>query len=325
MAATNRPVILLPAYGCYDLVTAALAASVRIRFYDLDPETLGPDWSSLQAALSDDTAAVVVAHLYGIPVDLGRVRALVDHAGALLVEDAAMGTGGSFGGRALGAAGDFGVLSFGRGKGVTSGGGGALLAHSARAKTWLMAYPEDQKAGHGIRSLLASGAQWLLARPAWYGIPSALPGLQLGETVFHPPHRATPMPLAARALLSQSIRYAEKESRIRRSNAGRLAKNLSFVSRVPEARGGTAGYLRLPVLVEGKLLTAFRSPRSRALGIMPGYPRPLPELPVTFELEGTAPGARELAQSLFTVPTHSRLSSSDLTRIEAWVEQLRRG
>ena len=322
-AVTNRPVVLLPAYGCYDLVTAALAARVRIRFYDVDPETLGPDWTSLTAALSNDTAAVLVAHWYGIPVELARVRILADRVGAILIEDAAQGIGGSYQGRALGSTGDFGVLSFGRGKGVTSGGGGALLANTAVAITWLRSANAWPRAELGVRGLLASMAQWILARPSWYGIPSALPGLQLGETVFHPPHAPHPMSRSASGLLSQSLRYAARESEIRRTNAASLAPTISAIAMIPQAVEGSAGYLRLPVVVEAKRRPAFRSAEAQVLGIMPGYPRPLPELPVESEGKENIPGARQLSQSLFTLPTHSRLSFVDLSRISKWAERLR--
>src|SRR5690606_30963020 len=68
--------IALPAYGCYDLATACDGAGVEVLLYDLDPETLGPDWDSLGWALREGARAIVVAYLYGMPVDLVRVRAL---------------------------------------------------------------------------------------------------------------------------------------------------------------------------------------------------------------------------------------------------------
>ncbi|MGH7657720.1 MAG: hypothetical protein ACREL6_05755, partial [Gemmatimonadales bacterium] len=35
--------VALPAWGCYDLATAADMAGATVRLYDLDPGTLGPD------------------------------------------------------------------------------------------------------------------------------------------------------------------------------------------------------------------------------------------------------------------------------------------
>ena len=51
-ARPDRPTVALPAWACYDLATAADAADVGVVLYDLDPATLGPDWASLDRALS---------------------------------------------------------------------------------------------------------------------------------------------------------------------------------------------------------------------------------------------------------------------------------
>ncbi|HXE57205.1 MAG TPA: hypothetical protein VNK43_04330, partial [Gemmatimonadales bacterium] len=57
-AAGGAPVAL-PAYGCYDLATAADAADVRVVLYDLDPLTLGPEWGSLERVVAAGVAGVV--------------------------------------------------------------------------------------------------------------------------------------------------------------------------------------------------------------------------------------------------------------------------
>ncbi|HET9275331.1 MAG TPA: DegT/DnrJ/EryC1/StrS family aminotransferase, partial [Gemmatimonadales bacterium] len=113
--------IALPAWCCYDVATAADGAGVRVVLYDLDPSTLSPDLGSLERVLARGASAVVVAHLYGYPVDLRAVRDLADRAGALLIEDAAQGVGGRYEGRPLGVYAPLAVLSFGRGKGRTGG------------------------------------------------------------------------------------------------------------------------------------------------------------------------------------------------------------
>ena len=42
--ASPRVRVALPAYGCYDLATAAVGAGSDVAFYDVDPGTLGPEW-----------------------------------------------------------------------------------------------------------------------------------------------------------------------------------------------------------------------------------------------------------------------------------------
>lgn len=89
-----RGTVALPAYGCVDLIAAAVRARVRVRLYDVDPATLSPDLDSVRQALARGADAVVVAHFYGYPADIPGVRALADAAGARVIEDAAQHAGG---------------------------------------------------------------------------------------------------------------------------------------------------------------------------------------------------------------------------------------
>src|SRR6266545_7201880 len=130
-ALRDRPgaAVALPAYACYDLATAADGAGVSVFLYDVDPHTLAPDLAQLRAALNQGAAAVVVVHLYGYPVDLAQVSAVAAETGAVVIEDAAQAAGAVVKDRPAGTQGSLTVLSFGRGKGLTGGSGGALLAN----------------------------------------------------------------------------------------------------------------------------------------------------------------------------------------------------
>jgi hypothetical protein len=67
----------------------------------------------------------------------------------------------------------------------------------------------------------------------------------------------------------------------------------------------------------------FRPDAARRLGIMPGYPRSLGDLPGFGERvrarERPMAGARRLAASLVTLPTHSLLREGDLRALESWI------
>ena len=65
----RAPTVALPAYGCFDLATAAIGAGAKVRLYDLDPATLGPLDSSLSEAIEAGIDGLVLAHLYGIPAE----------------------------------------------------------------------------------------------------------------------------------------------------------------------------------------------------------------------------------------------------------------
>ena len=180
--------VAIPNYGCFDIGTAAKASNCEVALYDIQPETLGPHFASLKAALESGARTVVVAHLFGIPVDLDRCRALCSEYDAVLVEDAAQGVGGEWNHRPLGSIGDLGVLSFGRGKGRTGGSGGALLANDSTgtaALELIQDVPAD--GGRGLVGLIKLAGQLILGRPPLFRLAAAIPLLKLGETIYREP------------------------------------------------------------------------------------------------------------------------------------------
>lgn len=162
-------------------------------------------------------------------------------------------------------------------------------------------------------------AQWALARPALYALPMALPSLRLGETVFRQPEPAQRMNEVSGKILGQTIRTIEPEAVIRRLNAARLSAIFPAGVTLPRGPVGRPGFLRLPFLLPPGLRIPANSPGARRMGIMPGYPRPLHTLPGPTAATRTLPGATHLAESLFTMPVHSRLNTRDLSALEAWI------
>lgn len=314
--------VALPAYGCFDLATAAIGAGAKVRLYDIDPVSLGPDMDQLATLLRDGVNTVVVTHLYGVPVDMMAVQDLARSTGALVIEDAAQGAGGSIAGKPLGAFGDLSVLSFGRGKGITGIRGGALLS---RADEPPLA-PIALQASRGLGELLRGIAQYTLGRPSVYGVPLLVPGLRLGETVFHEPWAPRAMSRAAAAMAAYSLQSVEKSSSGRRSVAQRLLTALAPTTHLGTriAREAREGFLRLPILAPSNAMRELLVTRGARHGIARGYPitlRALPELQA--HLVGDAlpiSGAQELSARLVTLPTHEFVTDDDVAMLVRCVE-----
>lgn len=323
--------VALPAYSCYDVATAAIGAGARVALYDVSPETLGPDLDSLRSVIRDGATAIVVAHLYGLPVDLSPVRELARESDAAVIEDAAQGIGGAFRGRPLGTLGDVGVLSFGRGKGLTGGAGGLLLANNELGRRLLeRARPVPGAGRRGWADLARATATWILGRPELYRVPTAIPLLRLGDTVYRRPHVPRLGTAAMHGVLSRTTMSVEAEAETRRRHAGRLLAALSAAEAplrpFPVPTGATPGYLRLPLLSRESGVRDLARDAGRDLGVMPGYPMPLSRLPplrdaLTPSSHGDVPGARALAERLLTLPTHGRLTEGDCRRLEAWLRE----
>jgi perosamine synthetase len=316
----TRPTVAMPAWGCYDLMTAADIADAEVVLYDLDPATLAPASESFAAALERRPTAVVVAHWFGLPVALAPLIAASRVAGATLIEDAAQGVGGMIGERPLGSLGDFGVLSFGRGKGRTGGGGGALLANNAVAAAQLERVTHRVAIARSAkRGLAALAAQWAVGRPWTYAIPSSIRWLRLGETVYHPPSPIRAMAEWSAAVAGALWRRSMLESAARRAVAAHWSEVVvrsTTLSAFTEQTGTTAGWLRFPVMVSDP--EALRDGGARRLGIMPGYEGILADLPLApGRLANGGPwrGAAQLASRLRTLPSHSLLRAGDVTAI----------
>ena len=318
--------VALPAFSCFDVGAAAVGVGATITLYDVDPGTLSPDIDSLRRTIAAGARVIVIAPLYGYPINWDPIEALVGQTGAIAIEDAAQGDGGFWRGRPIGSFGPMSVLSFGRGKGWTGGSGGALLMRSsATTEPSVAPASGDDRVAEG-RRLLAFAVQWAMGRPSLYSIPAALPWLHLGETVYRAPGPIRQMASSVSAGIAATRADARQEAVVRRGNAERLTAALqarSAVCPTGVCYGGVAGYLRLAVRVPGGL-EALRDPRrARRLGIMRSYPQILAHLPaVRSRMKMTASrwrGAESLVRSLVTFPTHSLLAAEDFDAVVSQV------
>ena len=323
--------VALPAYACYDVATAADGAGVPVLLYDVDPETLGPDLAQIARLLRHGARTIVVAHLYGCPVDLTEINALASAAGALVIEDAAQAAGATVKDRPAGSQGSLAILSFGRGKGLTGGSGGAILAMDEAGEGIVGRIRRHRRlaaGGRGWPDFAALSAQWMFQHPRLYAIPAALPMLHLGETRYRQPRPLRGPTTVACRVTAASWAAAEREVDVRRRNAQRLLAALApepAFQTIALSEQTRAGFLRLPAVMSAAARAAASQRAAQSLGIMPGYPQPLSELqPLRrrcLNRDDHFPGSRLLAKRLCTFPTHGRLTVGDLGGLERWIRE----
>jgi dTDP-4-amino-4,6-dideoxygalactose transaminase len=107
--------------------TAALFGATIV-FADIQPDTANIDPRAVQAAITSRTKAIVAVDYAGHPADLDQLRAIADHHGIFLIEDAAHSIGSTYRGRPVGSIADITTFSFFPTKNVTTGEGGALAS-----------------------------------------------------------------------------------------------------------------------------------------------------------------------------------------------------
>ncbi len=103
-------------------------------FVDVTVPTYGIDVSQLEAARSERTRAVMVAHTLGNPFDVKAVQAFCRQHGLWLVEDACDALGATFEGRSVGTFGELATVSFYPAHHITTGEGGAVVTNTGRLR-----------------------------------------------------------------------------------------------------------------------------------------------------------------------------------------------
>ena len=111
-------------------------------FIDSERDTWNMDPVALEKAFEmyPDVKLVMLAHLYGVPAKIDKIKAICKKHGALLIEDAAESMGAVFNSKQTGTFGDYSIVSFNGNKIITGSAGGMLLvddeADANKARKW---------------------------------------------------------------------------------------------------------------------------------------------------------------------------------------------
>ncbi len=124
--------VIMPSFTFSSTANAFVLRGAVPVFVDVEADTLNIDPARVAEAITPATRVIVAVHYGGVGCDMDALGALAREHGLLLVEDAAQGIGAALDGRALGAIGDLGTLSFHETKNVSCGEGGALLVNDER-------------------------------------------------------------------------------------------------------------------------------------------------------------------------------------------------
>jgi dTDP-4-amino-4,6-dideoxygalactose transaminase len=111
---------------------AARRLGLRVRYADVDRDTLCLAAATVEEALTPDTRAVVVTHLYGLLCDIEGIVGLCRSRGVAVIEDCAQAAGARRNGLSAGAFGDAAAFSFYPTKNLAClGDGGAVVTGDA--------------------------------------------------------------------------------------------------------------------------------------------------------------------------------------------------
>lgn len=119
--------VILPAFTIISCIAQIVRSGARPVLVDMDPETWNMDVAQIEARITSNTKAIMVVHIYGLPVDMDPVLDIAGRHGLRIIEDAAEMHGQTYKGRACGSFGDVSTFSFYPNKHVTTGEGGMIV------------------------------------------------------------------------------------------------------------------------------------------------------------------------------------------------------
>jgi dTDP-4-amino-4,6-dideoxygalactose transaminase len=123
--------VVVPSFSFIATANAVTYTGARPVFADVEITTGNLTASTIAAALTPQTRAVMVVHQAGVPVDLQEVYELCLPLGIAVLEDAACAAGSQYRGAMIGSASDFAIFSFHPRKVLTTGEGGMIVTRNA--------------------------------------------------------------------------------------------------------------------------------------------------------------------------------------------------
>lgn len=126
--------VITVATGFPTTVNPSLQYGLVPVFVDVDIPTYNIKPEMIEAAVTDRTRAIMVAHTLGNPFDLGEVMRVARKYDLLVVEDCCDALGARYDGKGVGTFGDIGTLSFYPAHHITMGEGGAVFTKKPNLK-----------------------------------------------------------------------------------------------------------------------------------------------------------------------------------------------
>ena len=119
--------VIMPTFTIISCASAISRLGAIPVVVDCEPDTWNVDVSKIEARITPRTRAIMVVHLYGLPVDMDPILDIAARHGLIIIEDAAEMIGQTYNGKPCGSFGELSTFSFYPNKHVTTGEGGMIV------------------------------------------------------------------------------------------------------------------------------------------------------------------------------------------------------
>ncbi len=119
--------VILPTFTIISCASAIVRAGATPVLVDCDADTWNMNISEIEAKITSKTRAIMVVHIYGLPVDMEPLLAIAEKHGLFVIEDAAEMIGQTYYDKPCGSFGHISTFSFYPNKHITTGEGGMCV------------------------------------------------------------------------------------------------------------------------------------------------------------------------------------------------------
>ncbi|WP_312518700.1 DegT/DnrJ/EryC1/StrS family aminotransferase [Anaerospora sp.] len=124
--------VIMPTFTIMSCAAPLVRAGAKPVLVDADPLTWNMRVEDIESKITPKTKAIMVVHIYGLPVDMDKVLELAVKYKLRIIEDAAEMHGQAYKGRPCGSFGDISTFSFYPNKHITCGEGGMVLTNDEK-------------------------------------------------------------------------------------------------------------------------------------------------------------------------------------------------
>lgn len=333
--------VILQAFTCLAVPAAVTWAGATPVYADIDAGTYNLNVASVKACITPHTKAIIIQHTFGIPAPLPELLALAREHKLVVIEDLAHSLGGTFENKPLGTFGDIAILSFGRDKTISSVFGGAVVTRDQTIHDTLqknMATYRMPPVSWVVQQLLHPlvtnmALSWyftghlgkiLLVAAQRVHLTSMAVSAQEKLTGAAPAYLNYQLHPALLPLLKQQLDKLDRFTAHRRRIAERYVSAFPG-SPYPDRVASESNWLRFPLAVTNKLaVLAAAKQQGIILGdwyATPVAPTALSQSAITRYIPGSCPVAEHAAEQVINLPTHPRLTDSDVEHVIQFVKK----
>ena len=121
--------VIIPAFSIISTALCVIKANLKPILVDCELETWNSSADKIISKINKKTSAIIITHIYGLPVNLNKIIKVAKNKKIKIIEDAAEMIGQTYNKKKCGSFGNLSTFSFYANKHITTGEGGMILTN----------------------------------------------------------------------------------------------------------------------------------------------------------------------------------------------------